>query len=60
MEFTMGVRLVFTKLQVVDKHLVLEPVNPKNMPQQKNVDIMFCHTEMGEQIKVSDGTSPLK
>ena len=53
MEFTMEVRLLFTKLQVVDKHLVFKPVNPSNMPLLKTADIPFCHIEMGEHIKVS-------
>ena len=53
MEFTMGVRLLFTNLQVIDKHLVFEPVNPRNMYLLKPEDILFCHTEMGEHIKVS-------
>ena len=43
MEFTMGVLLFFTKLKVVDKHLVFEPVNPRNMPLLKPADIPFCH-----------------
>ena len=47
MEFTMVVQLIFTKLQVVDKHLVFEPVNPRNIPLLKPADITFCHTEMG-------------
>ena len=54
-KFTMGVRLLFTKLQVVDKYLVFEPVNPRNMPLIKPADIPFCYTEMGEHIKVSGG-----
>ena len=41
MEFTMGVQLLFRKLQVVDKHIVLEPVNPRNMPLLKPADIPF-------------------
>ena len=60
MEFTMGVRLFFTKLQVVDKHLVFEPVNPRNISLLKPADIPFCHTEMGEQIKVSGGKKSFK
>ena len=60
MEFNMGFRLIFTKLQIVDKHLVFKPVNPKNMNLLKPADIPFCHTEMGEHIKVQEGTSPLK
>ena len=55
MEFTMGVRLIFTKLRVVDKHLVFKPNNPRNMPLLKPADIPFCHTEMGEHTKVSGG-----
>ena len=60
MEFTMGVRLLFKKLQVVDKHLVFEPVNPSNMPLLKPADIPFCHTEMGEHIKVAGGNKSCK
>ena len=60
MEFTMGVRLFFTKLQVVNKHLVFEPVNPRNMSLLKSTDIPFCHTEMGEHIKVSVGNKSFK
>ena len=55
MEFTMGVRLLFTKLQVVDKHLVFKPVNPRNMPLLKTAGIPFCYTEKGERIKFSGG-----
>ena len=44
MEFTMGVRLFFTKIQVVDKHLVFKPVNTRNIPLLKTVDTPFCHT----------------
>ena len=43
MEFTMEVQLIFTKLQVVDKHLFFEAVNPRNMPLLKPADIPFCH-----------------
>ena len=50
MEFTVGVPLIFIKMQVVDKHLVFEPVNPRNMPLLKPVDIPFYRTEMGEHI----------
>ena len=60
MEFTMGVRLIFTKLQVVNTHLVFKPVNPRNTPLLKPADISFCHTEMGEHIKVSGGNKSLK
>ena len=60
MEFTMGVQLLFTKLQVVDKHLVFEPVNPRNMPLLKPANIPFYHTEMGEHIKVSGGNKSFK
>ena len=52
-ELTMGVQLIFTKVQVGDKRLVFEPVNPSNMPLLKPADIPFFHTEMGEHIKVS-------
>ena len=58
--FTMRVRLLFTKLQVVDKHLVFEPVNPRNMAWIKPADIPFYHTEMGEHIKVSGGNKSFK
>ena len=44
MEFTMGVRLLFTNLQVVDKHIGFKPVNPRNIPLLKPADIPFCHT----------------
>ena len=47
MEFTMRFRLLFIKLQVVNKHLVFEPVNPRNILLLKPKDILFCHTEMG-------------
>ena len=47
-------------LQVVDKHLVFERVNPRNMPVLKPVDITFCHTEMGEHIKGSGGNKSFK
>ena len=60
MEFTMGFRLFFTKLQVVDKHLVFEPVNPSNMPLLKSADIPFFHTEMGKHAKVSGGNKSFK
>ena len=50
MEFTVGFPLIFIKMQVVDKHLVFEPVNPRNMPLLKPVDIPFYRTEMGEHI----------
>ena len=60
MEFTMGVRLIFTKLQVVNTHLVFKPVNPRNTPLLKPADISFCHTEMGEHIKVSGGKKSFK
>ena len=60
MEFNMGFRLFFTKLQVVDKHLVFEPVNSRNMPLIKTADIPFCHTEMGEHTKVLEGNKSFK
>ena len=44
MEITMGVQPIFTKLQVVDKHLVFEPANHRNMPLLKPADIPFCLT----------------
>ena len=53
MEFIIGVRLFYTKLQVVDKHLVFERVNPRNIPLLKPADIPFCHTEMGKRINIS-------
>ena len=59
-EFTMGVRLFFTKLQVVDEHLVFEPVNSRNMPLLKPADIPFYHKEIGERIKVSVGNTSFK
>ena len=52
MEFTMGVRLIFTELQVINKNLVFEPVNPRNMPLLKSADFPFFHTEIGGHIKV--------
>ena len=60
MEFTMGVPLLFTKLQVVYKHIFFEPVYPRNMPLLKTADITFCHTEMGELNKVSGGKKSFK
>ena len=60
MEFTMGVRQLFTKLQVVDKHLVFELVNPWNTLLLKPADTPFCHTEMGEHIKFSGGNKSFK
>ena len=60
MELTMGVRLIFTKLQLVDKHLVFEPVNTRNMPLLKPADIPIFCTDMGEHIKVSGGNKFLK
>ena len=56
----MGVRLFFTKLQVVDKHLVSEQVNPRNRPLLKPANITFYHTEMVEHIKVSVGNKSFK
>ena len=60
MEFTIRVRLIFTKLQVVNKHLFFEPVNPRNMPLLKPADVLFFHTEMIEYIKVSGGNKSFK
>ena len=60
LKFTMGVRIFDTKLQVVDKHLFLEPVNPRNMRLIKTVDILFYHTEMREHIKISGGNKYFK
>ena len=48
-------RLLFTKLKIVDKHLIFKPINPRNMSLLKPVDVLLCNTEMGEQIKVSGG-----
>ena len=60
MEFTMRVCLLFTKLQVVDKHIVYKPVDPRNMSLLKPADILFYHTEMGEHIKFSGGNRYFK
>ena len=60
MQFTIGIRLLFTKPQVVNKHIVFKPVNPWNVPLIKPADIPFCHIEMGEQIKVSGGNKSFK
>ena len=60
MQFTIGIRLLFTKPQVVNKHIVFKPVNPWNVPLLKPADIPVCHIEMGEQIKVSGGNKSFK
>ena len=60
MLFTIGVRLIFTKLQVVHKHLVFEPANPRNKALLKSTDILFCHKEFGEHINVSGGNNSFK
>ena len=60
MEFIMGVELLFTKLQVVNKHLVFEPVNPRNMPLI-NLRILFSVTQKWEYtLGFQEGKSPLK
>ena len=60
MELTFGVWLLFTKLQEVNKHLVFKPFNPRNMSLLKLADFTFCHTEMGEHVKVSGGNRSFK
>ena len=49
-----------TNLQIVNTHLVFEPVNIRNMPLLKPANILFCHTEMGEHIKVSGSKKSFK
>ena len=59
-EFTIGFRILFTKLQVFNKHLFFKPVNPRNMPLLKPVDIPFYQIEMGEHINISGGVKSFK